>query len=60
MNNPNLYRASLEALQAAGCPQDLAAKASKIVANDNPQQANLGRTPEETQTVNEAAKYLQD
>ncbi|NDJ20997.1 hypothetical protein GS682_04920 [Nostoc sp. B(2019)] len=59
MDNPRLYKASLEALTTANCPKKLAEKVSKIVANDEGGQPNLGRTPEETEAVREAAKYLQ-
>jgi hypothetical protein len=60
MKNPQLYKTSLEALTTANCPQELAEKVSKIVANDEGGKPNLGRTPEETEAVREAAKYLQD
>lgn len=59
MRNPKAYETSLEALKTAGCPQELAEKVSQIVANDNPNQTNLGRTPEEIKAVHEAVKYLQ-
>ncbi|WP_445634500.1 hypothetical protein NSTC745_06323 [Nostoc sp. DSM 114161] len=60
MKNPQLYQVSLEALTTANCPKELSEKVSRIVANDDGGQPNLGRTPEETEAVREAAKYLQD
>lgn len=59
MNNPQLYQKSLEVLTTANCPRELAEKVSQIVANDDGDKPNLGRTPEETEAVREAVKYLQ-
>ncbi len=52
--NENLYQASLKALTEAGVPEDVAAKASLVVAKDDPLQVNLGRTAQDQQAVNEA------
>ncbi|MBD2344183.1 hypothetical protein [Anabaena subtropica] len=56
MNN-NLYQASLKALTEAGVPQDVAAKASEVVAKDDPCKENLGRTTQDQQAVNEAMDW---
>jgi hypothetical protein len=57
MNN-QLYQAYLAALTSHGVPEDIAAKASAVVANDEPGLPNLGRTPEDQQAVNEAFIFL--
>lgn len=57
MNN-ELYQASLEALSNHGCPQDIAEKASVIVASDNPELPNWGRTTEDQEIINQAVTYL--
>lgn len=53
-----LYQASLEALISHGVPQDIAEKASAVVAQDTPGLPNFGRTPEDQQAVNEAMTFL--
>lgn len=53
MNN-NLYQASLKALTEAGVNEDVAAAASQVVANDNPELPNLGRTEHDQQVIDEA------
>ncbi|MDZ8056547.1 MAG: hypothetical protein RMX63_34550 [Aulosira sp. ZfuCHP01] len=57
MNN-QLYQASLAALTENGVPQDIAEKASAVVAKDEPGLPNLGRTAEDQQAVNEAIALL--
>ncbi|UKP01435.1 hypothetical protein [Nostoc sp. UHCC 0870] len=59
MNNENLFTAALNALTNNGCPSDLAQEAASIVANDDPYQPDLGRTPEQQQIIREALPYLQ-
>ncbi|UKP01568.1 hypothetical protein [Nostoc sp. UHCC 0870] len=59
MNNENLFTAALNALTNNGCPSDLAQEAAQIVANDDPYQPDLGRTPEQQQIIREALPYLQ-
>lgn len=61
MNNPsfkqNLYDASLKGLTENGVPQDVAEKASLVVASDEPGLPNLGRSPEDQAVVNEAMQH---
>lgn len=57
MNN-ELYQASVAALTENGVPQDIAEKASAVVAKDDPELPNLGRTTEDQQAVNEAFAFL--
>jgi hypothetical protein len=59
MNNENLFTAALNALTLHGCPTELAQSAAEIVANDDPYQPNLGRTPEQQQIIQETLPYLQ-
>jgi hypothetical protein len=56
--NQQLYQASVEALTAHGVPQDVADKASAVVAKDDPEKPNLGRTEQDQQAVKEAMIYL--
>ncbi|WP_017652553.1 hypothetical protein [Fortiea contorta] len=55
--NESLYQASLKALTEHGVPQELAEKASKVVAKDEPGIPHFGRSPEDQQVVNEAMKH---
>ncbi|MBW4566111.1 MAG: hypothetical protein KME32_34580 [Mojavia pulchra JT2-VF2] len=59
MNNSNLFYEALNALTNNGCPLDLARSAASIVANDDPFQPDLGRTPQQQQIIQEALPYLQ-
>jgi hypothetical protein len=59
MKNSNLFTAALNALTQKGCPSDLAQEAAFIVANDDPYEPDLGRTPEQQQIIREALPYLQ-
>ena len=56
--NERLYKASVAALTEHGVPQELAEKASIVVASDQPGQPNLGRSPEDQQIVNEAMAHF--
>ncbi|MDY6900088.1 MAG: hypothetical protein SWZ49_18720 [Cyanobacteriota bacterium] len=56
--NKDLYDASLKALSNCGVPEELAEKASEIVAKDNPNETNLGRSDSEQQTINQILPYL--
>ncbi|WP_414546083.1 hypothetical protein [Nostoc sp. CCY0012] len=55
--NENLYQASLKALTEAGVPEEVATKASQVVANDDAKLPKLGRTAEDQQAVDEALKH---
>ncbi|BAY15720.1 hypothetical protein NIES21_15390 [Anabaenopsis circularis NIES-21] len=50
----NLYDASLKALTEGGVPEELAIKASQVVANDDASRFDLGRSPEDQHIVNQA------
>jgi hypothetical protein len=52
--NESLYQASLKALTEAGVDEDVAATASLLVANDNPELPNLGRTEHDQEVIDEA------
>lgn len=52
--NENLYQASLKALTEGGVPEELAIKASQVVAKDDASRFDLGRTPEDQLIVNQA------
>lgn len=55
----NIFSVALNALTNNGCPEGLAQSAAFIVANDDPFQPDLGRTPEQQQIIQEALPYLQ-
>ncbi|BAY94778.1 hypothetical protein NIES3275_68320 [Microchaete diplosiphon NIES-3275] len=57
MNN-QLYQASMSALTAHGVPEDIAERASAVVAKDEPGLPNLGRSDEDQQAVNQAMAFL--
>jgi hypothetical protein len=62
MNKPfheNLYEATLDTCQQYGVPEDLAEKASQIIASDDAELPNLGRDPEEQAVINQVVPYLQ-
>ncbi len=59
MSNENLFTAAINALTNNGCPTELAQLAAEIVANDDPFLADLGRTPEQKQIIQETLPYLQ-
>ena len=56
--NHNLYVASRESLIENGVPWEIADVASAVVARDDSDKPNLGRTPEDLEVVHEAVKYL--
>jgi hypothetical protein len=53
-----LYNASLKALTERGVPVSAAERASRVVANDQNQQPNLGRTDQDQQDVQDAMTWL--
>ncbi|MBD2504076.1 hypothetical protein [Anabaena azotica] len=55
----NIFSVALNALTNNGCPEELAQRAAFIVANDDPLQADLGRTPEQQLLIQEVLPYLQ-
>lgn len=52
-----LYKASLKALTDAGVPQELAERASVVVARDNPLVPNLGRSAEDLEACHQAMNH---
>ncbi|MEM9925111.1 MAG: hypothetical protein AAF915_15395 [Cyanobacteria bacterium P01_D01_bin.50] len=55
--NQSLYDASVRALTDNGVPEDLAEKASQVIASDDPTQENLGRSASDQEAVNEAMNH---
>ncbi len=55
--NEEVYKTSLEHLTASGVPQDIAEKASIVVAKDDPHKPDLGRSQQDQQAVNEAMEH---
>ncbi|AFY43650.1 hypothetical protein [Nostoc sp. PCC 7107] len=55
--NESLYKASMEALLTANVPRAIAEAASRVVASDQADQPNLGRTKEDQQAVNTAMQH---
>jgi hypothetical protein len=53
-----LYNASFKALTERGVPVSAAERASRVVANDQPQELNLGRTKQDQQDVQDAMTWL--
>jgi hypothetical protein len=53
-----LYNASFKALTERGVPVSAAERASRVVANDQPQEPNLGRTKQDQQDVQDAMTWL--
>ncbi len=56
--NEQLYQASVKALKDNGVPWEIAEAASAVVARDDTDKPNLGRTPEDQEVVNQAVTYL--
>lgn len=57
MNN-EFYQVSVEVLTTNGVPQDVAEKASAVVAKDDATKPDLGRTPEELAVVHQALNHM--
>lgn len=57
--NQNLYVASREALIENGVPWEKAEAASRVVAKDDGNKPNFGRTAEDQQAVADILEYLQ-
>lgn len=56
--NQNLYEGALECFLQAGAPQEVAEKAARVVAKDDPSLENFGRTCEDQEAVHRAWCYL--
>lgn len=57
--NQDLYVASREALIESGAPWEKAEAASLVVAKDDAEKENFGRSAEDQQAVDEILEYLQ-
>lgn len=55
--NESIYIASIKALTENGVPEDAALKASAVVAKDDFNLPNLGRTEQDRQDIAEAMKH---
>ncbi|MBF2016356.1 MAG: hypothetical protein IGS23_14370 [Rivularia sp. T60_A2020_040] len=55
--NQSLYEASLKALTSNGVPEEIAHKASEVVASDDASKPDLGRTQQDREAINEAMNY---
>ena len=53
-----LYEATKTAIIEAGAPESVAEKAAEVVANDDPNLENLGRTPEDQDAVQQGWFWL--
>lgn len=56
--NNDLYEAALQAILAAGAPESVAENAARVVASDDPNLENFGRTDEDQEAVQHAWFYL--
>ncbi len=59
IQNQELYEASFKALTERGVPVSAAERASRVVATDNPQLPDLGRTLEDQKDIQDAMTWLQ-
>jgi hypothetical protein len=57
--NQNLYNACRKACEKCDVPEDLAEKASVILASDEAGKPDLGRTPEDQAIIKQVLPYLQ-
>jgi hypothetical protein len=57
-SNKDLSDTYFKALSDNGVPEKLAEKASEIVAKDNPNEINLGRSQSDQETINQILPYL--
>lgn len=57
--NESLYLATKEVLLTANAPSWLADAAAKIIASDNPNETDLGRTERERETIAQSLPYVQ-
>lgn len=57
--NESLFRATKEALLLGGANEELATNAAQIIASDNPNLPNLGRTSLDQEIINDALPNIQ-
>lgn len=56
--NESLKQAAQKALSGAGVPVNLAAQCAEIVAKDDPDQPNLGRTESDQHLINSSMQWM--
>jgi hypothetical protein len=56
--NESLKQAAEKALKEIGVPVNLAAQCAEIVAKDDPDKPNLGRTQEEQHLINSSMQWM--
>jgi hypothetical protein len=56
--NPKLYEVSMQFLTESGVPVSAAERASKVVANDDPEKPNFGRTNQDQKDVADAMTWM--
>lgn len=56
--NQGLYEATKRAILAAGAPEEVAENAARVVGHDDPEQEDLGRSPEDQDAVWRGWTYL--
>ena len=56
--NQSLYEASVKAFTINGVPEDVAEKASEVIASDDPAQENLGRSTSDQEIIEQAMTFI--
>jgi hypothetical protein len=56
--NQKLYDASMEFFTQSGVPISTAERASKVVANDDPNKPDFGRTEQDQKHINDAMTWM--
>ena len=56
--NESLKEAAQKALSDAGVPVNLAAQCAEIIAKDDPEQPNLGRTESDQHLINSSMTWM--
>jgi hypothetical protein len=47
-----------QALEGAGIPSEIAAKAAEIINRDDPKKPDLGRSKEDQELINQSVKFI--
>lgn len=58
--NESLYLATKESLLTANAPNWLAEETARIIATDDPNEADLGRTKRDREIIAQALPYVQN
>lgn len=56
--NQRLYDASMQFLTESGVPVSAAERASKVVASDDPNKPNFGRTAQDQKDISDAMTWM--